>query len=431
LSHANRDSYRIIKIFACTKILKKDNYSKISSTFSMLTKIFLCLFFSMMAASCAPKVSFKIQRPPLQQVQNIRYIEIGNFEIISGKIELPGSEKLANMESIAKSKKTLQPAVTSFISTKGESNQISELVRAALVHYLSLHSPYQLINTTGDETGYSGVLPNATEVGVISGKIKFSEMIFESSEKLSYFANIKNKGVRLEQSLLAGAVVMGAEASGRGFLIPTPYVEHLGAIEVEFFMHRKSDGKNVVSPKAFRSYHAKKWGGDPRTSHLPVVIKTALSKGFNRDQDFYVTALTRIDRAGLSFTNPTEYFARGFNLRQDVGVPQTVLDMRIRLGKEIAEKFIRQISPFNETADLIVLDGNPVAVTLIRGNAYEEAIAFLQGQDDRSAEDEYNLGLAFEANGEIASARKHYQLALKQDNENQEFKDALRRTKNQ
>ena len=203
----------------------------------------------------------------MQQVQNIKYIEIGNFEIIPGKIELPGSKKLANSESVAESKKTLQPVVTSFTSTKGESNIMSELVRAALVHDLSLHSPYQLINTTGDKTGYSGILPNTAEVGVISGKIKFSEMIFESSEKLSYFANIKNKGVRLEQSLLAGAVVMGAEASGRGFLIPTPYVEHLGAIEVEFFMHRKSNGENVVSPQAFRSYMVKKWGGDPTTSH--------------------------------------------------------------------------------------------------------------------------------------------------------------------
>ena len=387
------------------------------------------MLFSMMASSCAPKVSFKIQRPPLQQVQNIKYIEIGNFELIPGKIKLPGSEELTNLESVAESKKTLQPAVNSSISTTVESNHMSELVRAALVHDLSLHSPYQLINTTGNKTGYSGVIPNAAEVGVISGKIKFSEMIFESSEKLAYFANIKNKGVSLEQSLLAGAVVMGAEASGRGFLITSPYVEHLGAIEVEFFMHRKSSGENVVIPQVFRSFHAKKWGGDPRTSHLPPVIKTAISEGFNQDQDFSVTLFTRIDRAGLSFTNPTEYFARGFNLRQDVGVPQTVLEMRTSLGREAAEKFIRQISPYHETADLIVLDGNPVAVTLIRGNAYQEAIAFLQSQDDRSAVDEYNLGLAFEANGEIPSARKHYQLALKQDNENQEFKDALRRTK--
>ena len=140
--------------------------------------------------------------------------------------------------------------------------------------------------------------------------------------------------------------------------------------------------------------------------------------------------LTRVDRAGFSFADPTEYFARGFNLRQDVGVPQTLMDMRIKLAKEVAKNFVRQISPYNETADLNILDGNPVAVTLIRGNAYQEAIAFLQNQDDRSAEDEYNLGLAFEANGEIQMARKHYQLALKQDEEKQEIRDALIRTKN-
>ena len=105
------------------------------------------------------------------------------------------------------------------------------------------------------------------------------------------------------------------------------------------------------------------------------------------------------------------------------------MDMRIRLAREAAKQFVRQISPYNETAELNVLDGNPVAVTLIRGNAYQEAIAFLQNQDDRSAEDEYNLGLAFEANGEIQMARKHYQLALNQDEEIQEIKDALKRTK--
>ena len=60
-----------------------------------------------MATSCAPKVSFNIQRPPLQQVQNIKYLEIGNFEIIPGKIEFPESEKLANLENFGESKKTL------------------------------------------------------------------------------------------------------------------------------------------------------------------------------------------------------------------------------------------------------------------------------------------------------------------------------------
>ena len=106
-------------------MLKKNNYSKSSNICSLLTRVFLCMFFSMIAAACAPKVSFKIQRPSLQHVQNIKYIEIGNFEIIPGKIELPGSEKLANSESFTELKKTLQPAVTSFISKKGESNYMS------------------------------------------------------------------------------------------------------------------------------------------------------------------------------------------------------------------------------------------------------------------------------------------------------------------
>ena len=174
-------------------MLKKINYSKSHIIYSTLTRVFLYMMFGIVATSCAPKVSFKIQRPPLQQVQNIKYVEIGNFEMIHGKIEFPGSEKFENSKSFRESKKTLQPSLTSFISSKGKLNQISELVRAALLHDLSLHSSYRLINTTGDKIGYSGVLPNAAEVGVISGKIKFSETIFESSEKLSYFTNIRNK----------------------------------------------------------------------------------------------------------------------------------------------------------------------------------------------------------------------------------------------
>ena len=408
-------------------MLGKNYYTKISIIYSTFIRSLIYFPLILLATSCATKVNFKIQRPPLQQVQNIKYIEIGNFEMISGKIKLPESEKLANSENFVESKSTLKPTVTSFISKKMESNQISELLRASLVHDLSLHSPYQLINTTGDETGYSGVLPNAETVGVISGKIRFSELIFESNEKLSYFVNIKNKGVRIEQSLLASAIAMGAEASGKGFLFPTPYVEHLGAIEVEFFMQRKNNGENVVSPQKFSSFLAKKWGGDPQTSHLPEEIKKTLSKGSHLNQGF--SFITRVNRAGLSFTNPSEYFSRGFNLRSDDNVPQTVLEMRIMLAMKAAEKFVRQISPYNETADLIVLEGNPVAVALIRGNAYQEAITFLQNLDDRSAEDDYNLGLAFEANGEIKMARIHYQIALKKDEQSKEFKDALRRTK--
>ena len=140
--------------------------------------------------------------------------------------------------------------------------------------------------------------------------------------------------------------------------------------------------------------------------------------------------MSRIDRAGLSFTNPTEYFARGFNLRQNVQVPQTSLELKIRLGRQVAREYVKQISPYHETAELLVQDGNSIAATLIRGNAYQEAVSFLQGLDERSAADEYNLGLSFEAGGKISQARKHYELALKKDGNNEEIKAAVKRTQN-
>ena len=38
----------------------------------------ICVF---LLTGCAPKVSFQIERPAAQRVENISYIEIGNFKI--------------------------------------------------------------------------------------------------------------------------------------------------------------------------------------------------------------------------------------------------------------------------------------------------------------------------------------------------------------
>jgi hypothetical protein len=304
------------------------------------------------------------------------------------------------------------------------------LLRAALLHELSLQSPYQLINTTGKEAGFSVALPDQSEIAVLHGKVKYAEIIIESEEGLSYFTNVKNKGATLEQSLLAGVVSMGAESSGTGFVIATPYVEQIAALEVEFLLLRKNDGSEVVPSQSFRTYFVRKWGGSVATSHLPLKIKDSIINNYQSDEDSSESLLSIIDRAGLSFTNPTEYFARGFNLRNNVEVPQTPLELKIRLGRQVARQYVKQISPYQERAELLVQDGNSVAVNLIRGNAYQEAVAFLLALNERTAEDEHNLGLAFEAAGEISQARKHYETALKMDSNNPVFKAALTRTIN-
>ena len=395
-----------------------------------LSVFFLLCLCSFLITACAPKVSFQIERPPVQLVENINYIEVGNFQTLSGQIKLP-NETTSELSLIFKgTEKLLKPSISKLKSKNEHGDLTADLLRAALVHEISLHSPYQLINTTGKETGYSGVLPDESKVAVLNGKVKYAEIIIESQEDLSYFTNVKNKGATLEQSFLTSVVSMGAESSGIGFVIATPYVEHIAALEVEFSLVRKNDGSEIIPPQSFRTYFAQKWGGSVATSHLPIKIKNAIKKYYLSDEESSGSLLSKIDRAGLSFTKPTEYFARGFNLRNDVQVPQTPLDLKIRLGREVARQFTKQISPYQETAELLVQDGNSVAVNLIRGNAYHEAVAFLQALDERTAEDEHNLGLAFEAKGEISQARKHYENALKMDEGNSVFKEALTRTVN-
>jgi len=385
---------------------------------------------ALLFTACAPKVSFQIERPPLQLVANINYIEVGNFQTASGQIKFPSDATSESKRIFSGTENILKPAISEFNSTNEQGHLTADLLRAALLHELSLQSPYQLINTTGKEAGFSVALPDQSEIAVLHGKVKYAEIIIESEEGLSYFTNVKNKGATLEQSLLAGVVSMGAESSGTGFVIATPYVEQIAALEVEFLLLRKNDGSEVVPSQSFRTYFVRKWGGSVVTSHLPLKIKDSIINNYQSDEDSSESLLSIIDRAGLSFTNPTEYFARGFNLRNNAKVPQTTLELKIRLGRQVARQYVKQISPYQERAELLVQDGNSVAVNLIRGNAYQEAVAFLLALNERTAEDEHNLGLAFEAAGEISQARKHYETALKMDSNNPVFKAALTRTIN-
>jgi Flp pilus assembly protein TadD len=101
----------------------------------------------------------------------------------------------------------------------------------------------------------------------------------------------------------------------------------------------------------------------------------------------------------------------------------------IRLSRQSAEKYLKQISPYEEETQLILLSGNEVGMNLIRGNAYQEAIAYLQELDQKTAEDEYNLGLAYEATGNSGQARIHYETALQQSPGNSQILEALSRLK--
>ncbi len=382
---------------------------------NFLIKALLPIF---LLSACAPQISFLVQRPAEFQLKNVKFLEIGGIREKSGSIPLPGlragEQSAFNKLGIHGKGAPLQPTVAKFDSDLSQAKQTAGLVRAQMVDGLSENSPLLLINTTGEETGFSASIPDESQIAVLEGNLKYAEIRMESGEDFAFMVSVKNKGTSLEQQLLATAGSVGAETLGAGFKLPTPYVEVLAAIEIEMTLKRKT-GELLVPPQKHRAYYVRKWGGSPGTSHMPWPIKAQIIRDYQEVEKNVKALVSELDRTVLAVQDPAEYLSRGLNLRRHQQVPLTSLDLKIRLAKQVSGEFIKQISPHQESAELEIQSGNPVAANLIRGNAYEEAVAYLLNLDERSPEDEFNLGLAYEADGSPALALPHYQAALDRD----------------
>ena len=81
----------------------------------------LLVALAMTLASCAPKLSFQVEHPARQNIHNIEYIAIGEFESIEGKISIPQQKAL------------------SFDASKDAGKSMADLLRAQLVNDLSLN----------------------------------------------------------------------------------------------------------------------------------------------------------------------------------------------------------------------------------------------------------------------------------------------------
>ena len=95
----------------------------------------ICVF---LLTGCAPKVSFQIERPAAQRVENINYIEIGKFKIVSGQIKLPSSVESGSTQSFSSTDKLLKPTISKFNSNKEQASQIAVLLRAVSYTHLTL-----------------------------------------------------------------------------------------------------------------------------------------------------------------------------------------------------------------------------------------------------------------------------------------------------
>ncbi len=376
------------------------------------------LLFLIFISSCAQKqVEFHVTKPAKLKIENVKNLAIGHFENQLGlKIPLPNGKELKDLVLLKSNK------------------DVSDLLRARLLGRLSKGSDFRIINTTGKPEGITGLVPNASETGVIQAKVRYYEQIIEGRDNVFHVLLIKNENLPMKDRLavLGGAtlVAMAAEKSGKGFKVPIPFVEQIAAIEVEFDFVRQSDGSKIIPTQIFRNYFHKKWGGDDSKSKFIPELVSQIS-GVRGDIRSFVSELEGLGKSiSQKITDPQEFEAKGLHLKNDPNVPWVSLDIQNFIVVKVAAEFARKISKYHEVAKLIIASGDEKGVILIQGNAYEMAINHLENlPKPLSTADSYNLGLAYEAIGEFSQAEKHYLTGLKSDASNQNLKKARLRVK--
>ncbi|OGH01060.1 MAG: hypothetical protein A2600_01365 [Candidatus Lambdaproteobacteria bacterium RIFOXYD1_FULL_56_27] len=301
-------------------------------------------------------------------------------------------------------------------------------VRAQVLAELSKGGDFRLI----PPSGLQGRLPEAGKTALLKGRVRYYELDAQGADKVFYVLLAKKKGLDSAADLLGAAAGSGiaalAESQGKGFVVPTPYQERAGALEVTFELVRASDQSALVAPQALGVYWHQKWGGKPELS----VLSPPLVQGFEnlglKNPGLFAQADEIAQRMALKQQNPEEYLAKGYHLNQDDQVPLLAADVRSLLSQELGERFVRRISRHTVPFALNVSGGDGQASVLIKAGAFNQAINRLESlPQPLGSDDLYNLGVAYEAMGEVSNAKRQFQKGLDQDPKNQRFLEALAR----
>ena len=383
------------------------------------------VFFAASLMSCSffsqgTKIEFVLAQTPKFELNEIDALKVGQFKgqpLV--KISLPVD---------AEGPPDLSPDVLSFEADQS-SEQVAELFRLQVLKNFSKKSSLKLLNTSEDAKGYPVVIPDPNRVAVISALVRYAQIKQESKEPVPYFLTVFNEALPIEQQLLARDAVFGAERLGGGIEENTPYVELIGVLEVRISLNRQSNGAELIPPQTLQAFYVRKWGGKSETSHLPDNVRLWITKNFQEDENLTERFPSESDKTRMITENQEQYLAQGYNLKRDSRVPLSNLDLQYRLTDQIAREYVSQVIPTFRKADMSIdSDGDEVGTTLLQGNAYEEAITYLQGRKDRTASDDYNLGLAYEALGQRQQARTFYESANRRDSEDL-YEEALNRVK--
>jgi len=386
----------------------------------LLIPLFILLLF--LISSCTPKITYQVTRPGELPVKNIKFVSVGEFKDVLGeRIQYP---------------KRAQKIKGNTSADQFKSNQkIADLVQSHVIAGLSKGGEYQILNSTAKAISFSGSIPNPNEVGVLRAKVRYYEVIKDGKNEKFFILLATNNDMSPLQQIgvlaLKATALSSAERSGKGFAVDIPFVETVAALEIEFDFIRKSDGSKIIPTQIMRRYYANKWGGVPEKSILTQRLKDVIVEEYQSDETLLAGLSDIATQLELAINDSNAFQEKGYLLKQNDKVPLLSLDLRTRLVSAMATDFVNKISRHHKEAVLTIASGDSTAITLLNGNAYDEAINYIETlKKPLSKEDLYNLALAYEAVGEFSQAQSYYKEGLRKNPGNEMFQAGIKRVKN-
>lgn len=363
-----------------------------------LKLLFPILLIGFLAAGCAPQAKIAVYTPAEISTKGIKKVAIGSFEIAEvyekTKIERNGKWTTKQIKLTAAQKRAI-------------SNQI----RVQVVNSLSSASYFDLVYTDefarlNDDAALQQLIAaggyKSKEVdAVINGKIWID---FEKTDGVDV--------AKAEMLYVQGGTPGENLNISVEKLLWWPFKNMRGTLILESKLTRLNPTEIVAITADSRSF-SHKVGGKPKGlmenlgDATAAASKVASDQNKDNDEDAKENEVENSNEVLPSFEQVTS-----------------------ELATSIATNFVRRIAVTKKMrAYTIAQKGDPRGALLIEAGAYNKAIETLQNTvaQKENPEDLYNLGLAFEALGEIGTASNFYKKAFEYDKENLTYAQGIGR----
>tara|TARA_B100002019_G_C21253603_1_gene592594 strand:- start:39 stop:1214 length:1176 start_codon:yes stop_codon:yes gene_type:complete len=385
----------------------------------------ILLIFLIFIIGCSQKVEFIVKKPPkITLTKEADYFEIRNISENSSPIDT--KKFIVNDSAPVKS---LEPVLPYLLNHN--TNSYKEHLRSAIISEISNLQKFKILRDNRNVVIYGIVPPKEKIVSVNINFTGFSKNIY-SKENLSYALAIKKGNLPLMDALqiegMTYLVIEGLERNGTGFKVDTPYIEKIYGLkaDVEYYI-----GERIIGKDTFETFYIEKIGGEQGStfSDLTSHVDSRIRDKINFKNGGSIEKISsEIDGLKLAFNNPDLYSAKGLNLKNDAGVIDTDTYIISLLSQDIAKKIVENIDGVEISANLKLESGDSNALNLINGNAYEEAINYLEGMNNRSDADTLNLAICYEAIGDKIQSIRFYENAAKMNSSyKSNYEDAKKR----